>query len=60
MARTRLIRLSTTAHGALQAPRTTSVAGWYTRGPVPGAVGASVIAGHVDSYAGRRRARNFA
>jgi Sortase domain len=50
--RTRLIHLSTTARGALQVPPTTSVAGWYTRSPVPGAVGASVIAGHVDSYAG--------
>jgi hypothetical protein len=50
--RTRLIRLGTTARGALQVPRTTNVAGWYTRSPVPGAVGASVIAGHVDSYAG--------
>jgi sortase (surface protein transpeptidase) len=50
--RTRLIRLGTTTGGALQVPRTTTVAGWYTRSPVPGAVGASVIAGHVDSYAG--------
>jgi len=50
--RTRLIRLGTTGRGALQVPRATTVAGWYTRSPVPGAVGASVIAGHVDSYAG--------
>jgi sortase (surface protein transpeptidase) len=50
--RTRLIRLGTTARGALQVPGTTTVAGWYTRSPVPGAVGASVIAGHVDSYVG--------
>jgi hypothetical protein len=50
--RTRLIELGTTARGALQVPRTTNVAGWYTRSPVPGAVGASVIAGHVDSYLG--------
>jgi sortase (surface protein transpeptidase) len=50
--RTRLIRLGTTARGGLQVPRTTTVAGWYIRSPVPGAVGASVIAGHVDSYVG--------
>ena len=50
--RTRLIGLGTTARGGLQVPRTTTVAGWYTSSPVPGAVGASVIAGHVDSYAG--------
>jgi len=50
--RTRLVRLGTTAHGALKLPRTTSLAGWYIGSPVPGAVGASVIAGHVDSYAG--------
>jgi sortase (surface protein transpeptidase) len=50
--RTRLIRLGLTRSGGLQAPRTTSVAGWYTGSPPPGAVGASVIGGHVDSYVG--------
>jgi hypothetical protein len=50
--RTRLIRLGRTASGALQVPATTSVAGWYTGSPRPGELGAAVIAGHVDSYAG--------
>jgi Sortase domain len=49
---TRLIRLGRTASGALQVPTTTAVAGWYTGSPRPGAVGAAVIAGHVDSETG--------
>ncbi len=49
---TRLIRLGRTAHGTLQVPTTTAVAGWYTGSPRPGAIGAAVIAGHVDSLAG--------
>lgn len=28
------------------------MAGWYTGSPRPGAIGSSVIAGHVDSYLG--------
>jgi Sortase domain len=50
--RTALIRLGRTAAGALQAPVTTTVAGWYAGSPRPGAIGSSVIAGHVDSYLG--------
>jgi sortase (surface protein transpeptidase) len=50
--RTHLIRLGLTRSGGLQAPRTTAVAGWYTNSPPPGAVGAAVIGGHVDSYVG--------
>ncbi|MGH3156892.1 MAG: sortase domain-containing protein, partial [Streptosporangiaceae bacterium] len=50
--RTRLTRLGLTRSGGLQAPRTTAVAGWYTRSPRPGAIGAAVIGGHVDSYVG--------
>jgi sortase (surface protein transpeptidase) len=49
---TRLIRLGITGQGTLQVPSTTSVAGWYTGSPRPGAIGSSVIAGHVDSYTG--------
>jgi sortase (surface protein transpeptidase) len=49
---TRLIRLGITAQHTLQVPSTTAVAGWYTGSPPPGAIGAAVIAGHVDSYAG--------
>lgn len=50
--RTRLIRLGTTRQGTLQVPASTSVAGWYTSSPRPGAIGSSIIAGHIDSYTG--------
>lgn len=49
---TRLVRLGLTKSGALQVPPSPAVAGWYTGSPRPGAVGAAVIAGHVDSYLG--------
>jgi hypothetical protein len=49
---TRLIRLGITRQGTLQVPKSTSVAGWYTRSPRPGEVGSSIIAGHIDSYLG--------
>jgi len=50
--RTGLIHLGVTRSGALQVPKSTAVAGWYTGSPRPGAVGSSVIVGHVDSYLG--------
>ena len=50
--RTRLIRLGITPQGTLQVPASTAVAGWYTGSPRPGAIGSSVIAGHIDSYLG--------
>ena len=50
--RSGLVRLGLTASGALQVPSTTSVAGWYTGSPRPGATGSAVIAGHIDSYLG--------
>ena len=50
--RTRLIRLGITQSGALQVPAATTVAGWYTGSPRPGAIGSSVIVGHVDSLTG--------
>jgi sortase (surface protein transpeptidase) len=50
--RTKLIRLGTTKQGTMAVPSTTAVAGWYTASPRPGAIGSSVIAGHVDSYQG--------
>jgi sortase (surface protein transpeptidase) len=50
--RTRLVRLGLTKAGTLQVPSSTAVAGWYVGSPRPGAVGAAVIAGHVDSYLG--------
>jgi sortase (surface protein transpeptidase) len=46
---TRLITLGLTAQGTVQVPPTTSVAGWYTRSPRPGAVGPAIILGHIDS-----------
>ena len=50
--RTSLVDLGLGANGALQVPSSTAVAGWYTGSPRPGAVGAAVIAGHVDSRSG--------
>jgi len=50
--RTRLIRLGLTASGTLAVPPTASVAGWYTGSPRPGATGAAVIVGHIDSVSG--------
>jgi len=50
--RTRLIRLGMSSHGTLQVPASAAVAGWFTRSPAPGAIGASIIAGHIDSYTG--------
>jgi sortase (surface protein transpeptidase) len=49
---TKLTDLGMTASGALQAPSSTAVAGWYTRSPRPGAIGSAVIAGHIDSRSG--------
>jgi len=49
---TRLVTLGLTTQGAIQVPATTSVAGWYTRSPRPGAVGPAIILGHIDSYQG--------
>jgi hypothetical protein len=50
--KTSLIHLGLTKSGALQVPDTTTVAGWFTGGPRPGATGSAVIAGHVDSKTG--------
>ena len=47
-----IIHLGLTKSGALQVPGTTTVAGWYTGSPAPGAIGSSIIAGHIDSYLG--------
>jgi Sortase domain len=47
--RTRLVHLGLNSNGTLQVPASTAVAGWYTGSPRPGAAGAAVIAGHVDS-----------
>jgi sortase (surface protein transpeptidase) len=50
--RTGLVHLGITSSGALQVPATTAVAGWYTGSARPGAIGAAVIAGHIDSVSG--------
>jgi sortase (surface protein transpeptidase) len=49
---TSLVHLGLTRSGALQVPPTAAVAGWYTESPRPGATGAAVIAGHIDSMSG--------
>jgi sortase (surface protein transpeptidase) len=46
--RSRLVPLGVDAAGAMEVPQTAGLAGWYTRGPTPGALGPSVIAAHVD------------
>jgi sortase (surface protein transpeptidase) len=50
--RSGLVRLGLTPSGILQVPATASVAGWYTGSSRPGAIGAAVIAGHIDSLTG--------
>jgi hypothetical protein len=50
--KTRLTEVGLTAGGALQVPSTTTVAGWYTGSPRPGAIGPAIIEGHVDSLTG--------
>ena len=47
--KTNLITLGLAAGGAMQVPSTTTVAGWFTGSPRPGAVGSSIIVGHVDN-----------
>jgi sortase (surface protein transpeptidase) len=50
--RTGLVRLGLTSSGALQVPATATAAGWYTGSARPGAIGAAVIVGHIDSENG--------
>ena len=47
--RTGLVHLGLTSSGELQVPSSTTVAGWYTGSARPGATGAAVIVGHIDS-----------
>ena len=49
---TQLITLGLDTDGALQVPSSTSVAGWYTGSPRPGAIGSAIIVGHIDSLTG--------
>jgi sortase (surface protein transpeptidase) len=50
--RAAIVNLGLNTNGTLQVPGSTKVAGWYTGSPRPGAIGAAVIAGHVDSRTG--------
>jgi Sortase domain len=47
-----IINLGLNRNGTLQVPSSTTVVGWYTNSPRPGATGSAVIAGHVDSRSG--------
>lgn len=42
-----LERLGVQETGVMEVPHDAALAGWYTRGPTPGALGPAVIAGHV-------------
>ena len=44
----RLVDLGLDADGAMEVPSVGAVAGWYSLGPAPGALGPAVIAGHID------------
>jgi len=48
----RLVRLGITRQHTLQVPASAAIAGWFTGSPRPGAIGASIIAGHIDSHTG--------
>jgi LPXTG-site transpeptidase (sortase) family protein len=47
--KTNLITLGLAKGGGMQVPSSTTVAGWYTGSPRPGAVGSAIIVGHIDS-----------
>ena len=55
--KTNLITLGLAAGGAMQVPSSTTVAGWFTGSPRPGAVGSSIIVGHVDGRVDSTEAR---
>jgi sortase (surface protein transpeptidase) len=48
----KMITLGLEANGTLQVPSTTTVVGWYTGSPRPGAIGSAIIVGHVDNKSG--------
>ena len=50
--RNSVVDLGLQPNGSLQVPLSTGVVGWYSGSPRPGAVGSSVLAGHVDSKSG--------
>ncbi len=45
--RSKLVDLGLDADGALEVPKDPALAGWFSRGAAPGALGPAVIAGHV-------------
>jgi hypothetical protein len=47
-----IVTLGLNRNGTLQVPSSTTVVGWYTGSPRPGAIGSAVVAGHVDSRSG--------
>ena len=47
-----LTEIAPDSSGALAAPADPETAGWLQNGPAPGAVGPSVVAGHVDTVQG--------
>ena len=49
---TDLVTLDVDPTGALEAPGDYSKAGWWAAGPAPGADGAAVVVGHLDSHRG--------
>jgi len=55
--KTNLITLGLARGGSMQVPISTTVAGWYTGSPRPGAVGSSIIVGHVDGRVDSTEAR---
>ncbi|MFD4139823.1 class F sortase [Streptomyces sp. NPDC058572] len=50
-----MVKLALNSSGALEPPPAAKagVAGWYSKGPVPGESGTAVVTGHVDSPTGR-------
>lgn len=50
--RSTLMSLKLDPSGELERPKEFARAGWYDGGPIPGATGPAVIAGHVDSKTG--------
>jgi hypothetical protein len=50
--RATIIRLGLQRDGTLQTPTDFAQAGWWSGGPRPGARGAAVVVGHVDSKTG--------
>ncbi len=47
-----LVQVGLNTDGTVEVPSTYSKAAWYRLGPPPGALGAAVLLGHVDSYRG--------